>query len=961
MLLVPAALSPGYAATRDGVSRPIRAWPPRFFEANNGQASGTVEFLSRGSRSTLLLMTAGRALLRFPNSSLQMNPGGSAGRPRGSGVMPVSGTINYLLGGDRGKWRTNIAPYSAVKFEQVYPGIDLVYRSESDQLEYDFIVSPGADPRAISLEFSGAERMELNGGNLMFTLKDGTIEHRKPSVYQQAGRERREIAGRYALAGGRVRFEIGAYDRHFPLIIDPVISYSTLLGGAQEEGAFSAALDRAGNIYLAGITRSPDFPRTTGSGPGHSVPGAYDSTDAFVAKLNPQGTALLYATYLGGADGDTIMSIAVDGDGNAYVTGGTNSKDFPVTAGVFQPRFGGTGGSSLPPFASPSGDGFVAKLNPTGSALVYSSYLGGTGIDQGYGIALDSSGGVYVAGATASPNFPVTPGAVQPALHGFPDIFVAHINATGTGLLYSTYLGGSRENLAFALAVDSSGNAHVTGTTSSRDFPVTAGAIQSSFSGRVAGYAAKLNSTGTALAYSTYLGGNNSTYGYGLAIDPAGNALVTGTTNATDFPATAGAFQSRGKSQAQGGDVFVTQLSTSGALVYSSVFGGNGPDTGYAIAADKSGNAYITGSTKPYGNGPWIDFPTTSDAIHRCGTGNPAGFLAVLGPGGTALKYSGYHGSGSGGGSIGTAIALDAQGRVYLAGSTSTPNFPVTSGAVQTKPGGGNRDFDSTNLYPYAGDAFLSRIDLTTPQPFTLSCAVDSASFKPNFVSPGELVSLFGAGIGPAAGVPAVLDATEHLPTLLAGVRVLFDGNPAPLLFVRSDQVNAVTPFGLAGKASTQIQIEYQGVKSEPLAVPVNSANPGIFTLDSSGSGQAAAFNEDGSYNTPSNPATAGSIVVLFATGAGKLEPVPEDGKIVRGTPPRTAPASAYVGSCQAEVVYSGSAPELIAGAIQVNVRIPAQAPPPAPPGAVCGRGDVPVVLLFGDAPSQQAATISVR
>jgi uncharacterized protein (TIGR03437 family) len=280
---------------------------------------------------------------------------------------------------------------------------------------------------------------------------------------------------------------------------------------------------------------------------------------------------------------------------------------------------------------------------------------------------------------------------------------------------------------------------------------------------------------------------------------------------------------------------------------------------------------------------------------------------------------------------------------------------------VQTKPGGGSRSFDSTNLYPYAGDAFLSRVDLSTPQPFTLSCLVDSASFKPNFVSPGEIVSFFGAEIGPAAGVEAVLDATEHLPTLLAGVRVLFDGNPAPLLFVRSDQVNAVAPFGLAGKASTQIQIEYLGVKSEPLVIPINSANPGIFTLDSSGSGQAAALNEDGSHNTPSSPATPGSIVVLFATGAGKLDPVPEDGKIVRGQPPQTAPASAYVGSCPAEVVYSGSAPELIAGAVQVNIRIPAQAPPPAPPGSVCGRGDVPVVLLFGGAPSQEVATISVR
>jgi uncharacterized protein (TIGR03437 family) len=246
-------------------------------------------------------------------------------------------------------------------------------------------------------------------------------------------------------------------------------------------------------------------------------------------------------------------------------------------------------------------------------------------------------------------------------------------------------------------------------------------------------------------------------------------------------------------------------------------------------------------------------------------------------------------------------------------------------------------------------------------QPFTLSCVADSASLKPNWVSPGEIVSFFGSGIGPTVGVVAALDAGGHLPTSLANTRVLFDGSPVPLLFVRSDQVNVVAPFGLFDKTSTQVQIEYQGVKSGNLSIPVNSANPGIFTFDSSGSGQAAALNEDGSYNTPYNPASPGSIVVLFATGAGKLDPVPEDGAVISGILPQTVPASAYIGYCPAEVVSSGGAPGLIAGAIQVRVRVPDQAPPPAPPGVTCGRGDVAVVLLFGGIPSQEVATISVR
>ena len=244
-------------------------------------------------------------------------------------MEPLSGTINNFAGSDRSKWCTNMAAYSAVKFERVYPGIDLVYHGGNDhQLEYDFIVSPGTDPGAISLDFSGAERITLDGsGNLVFSLQGASIQHRKPRVYQPVGHTRREISGRYVLAGAhRVRFEIGAYDRHLPLIIDPVVSYGTFLGGAANDGAFSIALDRDGNIYLAGITASLNFPKTTGSVPGRTFP---DATDAFVAKLNPQGTALLYATYLGGSEGDAAVSVAVDPEGNAYLTGWHELQRFP--------------------------------------------------------------------------------------------------------------------------------------------------------------------------------------------------------------------------------------------------------------------------------------------------------------------------------------------------------------------------------------------------------------------------------------------------------------------------------------------------------------------------------------------------------------------------------------------------------------------------------------------------------
>jgi uncharacterized protein (TIGR03437 family) len=339
----------------------------------------------------------------------------------------------------------------------------------------------------------------------------------------------------------------------------------------------------------------------------------------------------------------------------------------------------------------------------------------------------------------------------------------------------------------------------------------------------------------------------------------------------------------------------------------------------------------------------------------------PPAFLVRLSASGASLKYSTYIGGRSGAPGSGGAIALGAQGKVYLAGSTGAADFPIAGGGLQSAFGGGHSGFDSTNLYAFGGDAFLAQVDLTAQSPFTLVCEADAASLAPNLVSPGEIVSFFGSGIGPQTGVEAAFDSAGRLPTVLGGTRVLFDGVPAPLLFVRSDQVNAVTPFALAGKSSTQIQIEYAGVGSPALTVRVTEATPGIFTSDSSGSGQAAALNEDNSYNMPSNPARPRSIVVLFATGAGPLNPVPKDGMLVEGTLPRTLAPTAYVGSCPVEVLYSGSAPGLIAGAIQINLRIPDKAPPPAPAGMSCGVGDVPVILLFGGAPTQESVTISVR
>jgi len=925
---------------------------PVYFEPNRGQIDNRVQFLSRGPGHTLFLMSGGNALLHFPEATLHISLGGARARPRAAGVDPLPATINYFAGSERSKWRTNVSAYSAVRFENVYSGIDLIYHGRNGQLEYDFVVAPGGDPGVIALDFSGVQGLELDhGGNLLISLPGRTIEHRKPYIYQLSGRERREISGRYVPGGQhRVRFEIGNYDRHAPLIIDPVLSYSTLVGGAGNDGVFSVAVDRAGNVYMAGITASTDFPKTSGSVPNRAFPG---TTDAFVAKLNPSGGSLIYATYLGGSDLDVAMAVAVDADGNAYVTGGTNSKDFPTTQGAFQARFGGTGGHSLPPLWQPAGDGFVAKLNPSGSALVYSSYIGGAGVDQGYGIAIDSSGAAYIAGTTDSADFPVTGGAFQSQHRGSTDAFVSKVNPAGTSLVYSTFLTGSGEDYAFGLALDSGGNTYVTGITGSDDFPVTSSAFQTRRKGGPDAYVAKLNATGTGLLYSTYLGGSGQTYVYAIAADAGGNAYVTGTTGAPDFPTTAGAFQAPGRLPSQGGDAFLTKIGPLGnALVYSSVFGGSGPDMGAAVALDKAGNAYVGGRTSP---APAYqissNFPTTPDAVQRCGPGHPersSAFVSKFGADGAAMEYSSFL-DGFDGSSSAAAIAVDTSGRIYVAGSTDAPGFPVTNGAFQATFAGGTTGFDSTNLLPFGGDAFLAKLDLATPSPMKISCVANAASLAPNMVSPGEIVSFFGSGIGPPSGVIASLDNGGRFPSTVAETRVLFDGNPAPLIYVRSDQVNAVAPFGLSGKTTTQVQIEYSGLKSNILAVPVAAGHFGIFTSDSSGSGQAAALNQDYSVNSASNPAPRGSVVILFGTGA-RLDPAPDDGAIIQGpTLPQAPSMLAYIGACPAEVVYSGSAPGLIAGAIQLNIRVPK--------GSQCGSGNLPVALNF----SVNVPTISVR
>ena len=753
---------------------------PLSFEANQGQAESNANFLSRGSGYSLYL-TGDAAVLAlcqaaqgaagrdagFPAdrsrrsatcSALRMQLEGADGRAKPAGEDRLPGTVNYFIGNDPARWHADIPTYAKVRYRNIYPGIDLVYYGNHGELEYDFVVAPGADAKNIRLRLDGATQVRrAANGDLVVRAEGVEARFRRPEIYQVVEGRRVPVRGGFApAADGEVRFRLGRYDRGRALIIDPVLEYSTFLGGSGGASASAIAVDASGNVYVTGQA-GLGFPAT---------PGALQTTDnavqssiddnAFVAKLNAGGTALVYATYLGGSGnstpnqfGDGGNAIAVDAAGNAYVTGFTWSTDFPVTQGAFQTTNLGA--------ADNASNAFIAKLNPSGTALVYSTYLGGSGTpassdydagDSGNGIALDASGNAYVAGETYSTDFPVTPGALQTVNNEgqgqleLPDGFVTKINPEGTALVYSTYLGGNGGatgrgygDFSRAVAVDADGNAYVTGEASSTNFPVTPGAVQAASQNSGSGvnaFVTKLNATGTAVAASTYLGGGNGDTGAAIAVDAAGNIYVAGFTGSQNFPVTAGAFQTALPGP---GDGFVTKLNSSATtLMYSTFLGGSGGDynppftnligpigdAAEGLAIDSEGDAYVVGTTAS------TNFPVTPDAFQAAdgaakGTCKNA-FLAELKPDGSGLLYSTYLGGNCNGygfngvGDTASGVALDASGNVYLTGSAHSGNFPVTNGAFQTAFEGSAGILGSPN-------AFITKFEISA-EPDTITPTV---------------------------------------------------------------------------------------------------------------------------------------------------------------------------------------------------------------------------------------------
>ncbi len=745
---------------------------PMYFEKNEGQIDPSVKYLTREYGSTFYFTPREIVMVlqkqfqdtepkTLTSSVLKIQFVGAQVNPLITGIDEQPSKSNYFIGNQPEKWLTNIPHYAKVSYQDLYSGIDALFYGNARQLEYDILVAPGQDPQHVRLHIEGAKELSIDeSGHLHLVLEDQQeVQMQKPFVYQMMGENQIAIEGQFVLlAQNEVGFLLGKYDRNQTLVIDPVLAYSTYLGGGGSEIGMGIAVDSSGSAYVTGYTESLNFPTTTGA---YQASLTSSRRNAFITKLNPGGTALSYSTYLGGNGMDQGNGIAVDSSGSAYVTGNTQSSNFPLTADAFQ--------TSLAMNATQNA--FITKLNPGGTALSYSTYLGGNGVDQGNGIAVDSGGNTYVTGFTSSSNFPTTTDAFQPSLaaNASQNAFITKLIPGENALSYSTYLGGNGTDSGNGIAVDSSGTAYVTGATNSSNFPTTTDAFQKTLLGITDAFITKLIPGEIALSYSTYLGGNGADIGNGITVDSSGSAYVTGATNSLNFPITMNAFQTSLKG---GQNAFITKLIPGeSALSYSTYLGG-GNDLGFGIAVDNSGSAYVTGNTRS------SDFPTTTDAFQTSISGFYDAFITKLNSGGTALSYSSYLG-----GSLldeGYGIAVDSSGSAYVTGFTNSTNFPTTAGAFQT-----------SRASIFNGNAFISKFEIGTP-----------------------VITAISSTCGPTSGGTSVILTGQNFTNATA---VDFGFNAASFLIINNDtQIIAVSPSGTAGTAN--ITVTAPGGPSEPSA-----------------------------------------------------------------------------------------------------------------------------------------------
>jgi uncharacterized protein (TIGR03437 family) len=959
---------------------------PLSFEGRPGAElvarQGSVEVtLAAGSITTRMLGGGSRQRAAVTSKLLGADP-----HVRPEGIDLLAAQANYLLGNDPAKWRSGVPLFGRAIYRGLYPGVDLMFHGDDGAVEYDFVVQPGASVRPIAFEISGASAVRLMpDGALAIATPAGELRWRKPLVYQTIDGIRREIPGCFVRHGRRISFSLGAYDRNHTLIIDPTLSYASYFGGSNNDASRGMAVDAAGNIYLTGFALSNNLLVTSGSFQTSYHGGTADALqggDVFVAKFTAAG-AFAYVTYVGGSQDDVGLAIAVDASGNAYVTGYTDSTNFPTVAGSFKTVFQGAGGNK---WYGPVGDAFVFKLNPAGSALVYSTYLGGSFDDRGTAIAVDSAGNAYVGGDTMSVNFPVLH-AYQATYKGgggspsfccgdpspfitFGDGFITKLNPAGTGLVFSTYFGGSLDDTVTSLAVDSSGDVYFGGSTLSTDFPIL-NAYQGHFGGAAGpnaqpvitagdGYVAKLSSTGS-LLYSTYLGGSSDDTVMGLAIDGSGAVYVAGFTSSANFPVSKTAAQPTfaGPSTITGqrgfvwGNAFAAKLAPTGeSLVYSTFIGGSDDDAGMSIAVDAAGNAYVGGLANS------TNFPITSQTALQAtfgGTGaaggmlatDPSGdgFLTQISPDGSKFLFSTYYG-GEYDDAI-TSVALDAQGNVYLSGSTVSPNLRVTSNAAQPAFGG------SQSGEEILGDAFVAKISgLSTSSGPLITAVVNGASAPPGIV-PNSWITITGANLSSTTGSWTVING--ELPSSLDGVTVTVGGERGYIDYVSPNQINLVAPN--IGAGPTQVKVTNSLGTSPVFSSTSATFGPAFFLWP--GGYTVATYSDftlavkNGTFaGITTAAAKPGDVLILWGTGFGPTSPLAPVGKVVPSNTTYSTkdPVTVKVGGISAKIYGAALAPGY-AGLYQVAIQVP----------TTLAAGDYPVVATIGGVSSPATTLLTVQ
>lgn len=667
VLLVMASRSSHPSRQHENPAPPVRVRelvhrPAVFFEQNRGQLDRQVEYVARTRRADVFLtrnsaVFALRGTASNVPNSFSIRWADSQPDVVVAGEQQLTGNAHYFIGNDPSKWHTDVPTFGRIRYRQLYPGVDLVFYGREGDVEFDLELQSGAPIDRARLFFEGVDSLQLeNQGDLVLRVREREVRQRRPRAYSKGADSSREIRAWYELNGSnQVAIRLEPHDSSHGVVIDPVLSFSTYLGGSDTDAANGIALDSAGNVYVAGSTISTNFP--TASPRQATLSGQFD---IFVTKFNPSGSALVYSTYLGGRGNDFGNGIAVDSAGNAYVLGYSNSSDFPTVQplqATMQGQF----------------NIVVSKLNTGGSNLIFSTYYGGAGTDNARAMALDGTGAVYIVGDTDSLNFP-TRGPIQAAIHGTSDAFIVKMNTSPPSLVYSTYLGGSLTEFGTGIAVDGSGSAYIVGTTASTDFP-TVNALQAAKAGATDVFVAKINAAGSALEYCTYLGGADYDFGYGIALDGNGGAVVVGQTASANFPTLTPAQQTF----AGGGDAFVSKLSANGSsLLYSTFLGGSGQDVAYAVALDSMGNTYVVGDTVS------PNFPSLH-SLQGPG-GDRDAFVSKLNSQGSMLLYSTYLGGADK--DQARAIAVNSAGDAYVAGYTVSTNFPVLHAYQGTIDGG---------------------------------------------------------------------------------------------------------------------------------------------------------------------------------------------------------------------------------------------------------------------------------